>query len=226
MRNKTKIFLGTLLLLLGTLVLLNNAGFLAPHQISLNIFWEFFWPVLFLGVGITLIFDKNFTVGLIFSIIGLAMLISTVLSWDFWSMFWPLILIFLGISMLVKRDKKISINDAAKISGDDKVDDTVIFWGVEKKVTSKNFKGGEINTVFGGYQLDLREAKVSKDNAMLNVNCAFGGVEILVPKDCRIKTNGTGIIGGWVPNIPESKAEKPVLTIQGVVAFGGVEIKG
>lgn len=226
MRNKTKIFLGTLLLLFGSLVLINNAGIFAPYNISFNLFWNFFWPILFLGVGITLIFDKNFTVGLIFSIIGLAMLASSILSWDFWSMFWPLILIFLGVSMLVKKDKKISVNDAAKVSAEDKVDDTVIFWGVEKKVTSKNFKGGEVNTVFGGYQLDLREAKVTKKGAMLNVNCAFGGVEILVPKDCRVKTNGTGIIGGWVPNIPPTEVDEPVLTIQGVVAFGGVEIKG
>jgi predicted membrane protein len=225
MRNKTKIFIGVLLLLVGGLVLLNNVGFLSSYGITLSTFWTFFWPALFLGIGITLIFDKNFTAGVIFSIIGLAILTNRLLNWNFWSTFWPLILIGIGLSVLLRKDREISVNNASKISQDDKVDDTVIFWGVEKKVTSKDFKGGEINTVFGGYQLDLRESKIANEGAELNINCAFGGVEILVPKDCRVVTNGTGILGGWTPNISPSEVEKPVLTIRGVAAFGGVEIK-
>jgi predicted membrane protein len=226
MRNKTKIFIGTLLLILGVALFLNNSGLLLPYTISISTFLSFFGPLLFLGIGVTLIFDKNFTAGVIFSILGLAILASRLLSWDFWSTFWPLILIAVGFSILFRREKKISFNDAASVSAEDDIDDTVLFWGVDKKVTSKDFKGGEINTVFGGYKLDLRKAKISKDDAVLNINCAFGGVEILVPNDCRVITNGTGILGGWVPNIPVNDVEKPVLTIQGVAAFGGVEIKG
>lgn len=225
MRNKTKIFLGVLLLTAGVLVLLNNIGILAPWGISLTTFWDFVWPALFLGVGITLIFDKNFTPGVIFTIIGLAILATRLLDWNFWATFWPLILIGFGVSILFKKDKPLSLNDAAKVSEDERLDDNVLFWGVEKKVTSKKFKGGEINTVFGGYQLDLREAEVAKDGAELNVNCAFGGVEIFVPKNCRVVTNGTGILGGWTPNIKASEVDEPVLTIKGVAAFGGVEIK-
>jgi len=92
-------------------------------------------------------------------------------------------------------------------------------------MTSKNFKGGEVNTVFGGYQLDLRDVKVAKEGAEININCAFGGVEIFVPKDCRVVTNGTGILGGWTPDLKSNEVETPVLTISGVVAFGAVDIK-
>jgi predicted membrane protein len=225
MKNKTKIFLGILLLLTGALILLNNVGFLAPYGITLSTFWTFFWPALFLGIGITLIFDKNFTPGVIFSLVGLAMLASRLLNWNFWSTFWPLILIGIGLSIILRKDKEVSLNSAAKVSNDDTLDDNVLFWGVEKKLTSKNFKGGEINTIFGGYQLDLRDTKIAKDGAELNVNCAFGGVEIFVPKNCRVVTNGTGILGGWTPNIEPSSVDEPLLTIKGVAAFGGVEIK-
>jgi predicted membrane protein len=225
MRSKTKIFIGSLLLLLGVTILLNNIGLLLPYFISANRLWDFFWPVLFLGIGVTLIFDKNFTLGVIFSVIGLAIFSSRLLSWSFWSTFWPLILIFIGFSILLRKEKKVSINDAASVSEEGSIDDTVLFWSVDKKVISKNFKGGDINTVFGGYKLDLREAKISKDDAVINVNCAFGGVEILVPNNCRVVTNGTAILGGWTPNIPATDTEKPVLTIRGVAAFGGVEIK-
>jgi predicted membrane protein len=224
MRNKTKIFIGILLLVVGSLVLVANLG-IFPFTISMAIFWRFFWPALFLGIGITLLFDKNFTAGLIFTVIGLAILATRLLNWGFWSTFWPLILIGVGISILLRRDRHMSLNDAAKESDEAKVDDTVLFWGVDKKIVSKEFKGGEINTVFGGYKLDLREAKIAKDGAELNVNCAFGGVEIFVPDNCRVVTTGTGILGGWTPDIPANKVEEPVLTIKGVAAFGGVEIK-
>ena len=225
MRNKTKILVGVLLLLLGVLVMLNNVGILLPYGITISTFWNFFWPALFLGIGVTLIFDKNFTPGVVFSLIGMAMLVNRFFNWNFWSTFWPLILIAIGISIIFKREKEISLNSSKKVSDEDRVEDNVVFWGVEKKVTSKQFKGGEINTVFGGYQLDLREAKIDKGGAELNVNCAFGGVEVFVPKGCRVITNGTGILGGWSPNLPSNDVKEPILTIKGVAAFGGVEIK-
>jgi predicted membrane protein len=224
MKNKTKIFLGILLLTIGSLILLDNIDLL-PFDISMVTFWKFLWPAIFLGIGITLLFDKNFTPGIIFTIIGLAILATRLLNWSFWATFWPFILIALGLSILLKRDQPISLNDAAKESNEDRLDDNVLFWGVEKKITSKAFKGGEINTVFGSYELDLQDAKIAKEGAELNVNCAFGGVEILVPDNCRVITNGTGILGGWTPNIPTSEVEKPVLTIKGVATFGAVEIK-
>ena len=226
MQNKTKIFLGVLLLAVGGLVLVNNLGIFDPWGITPSLVWMYFWPALFLGLGITLIFDGNNTGGVIFTLIGLAMLANRVLDWSFWSTFWPLILIGIGISTLIGRDRKTSFNNSAKVSDEDSINDNVLFWGVEKSVKSKNFKGGEINTVFGGYKLDLREAKISKDGAVININCAFGGVEILVPDTCRVVTNGTGILGGWDPNIKSNDIKEPTLEIKGVATFGGVEIKG
>lgn len=225
MKNRTKLFIGISLLVLGVLIFLNNTGLLLGYQLNFATLWNYFWPVLFLGIGITLLFDKNFTPAIIFLILGIALLATRILSFNFWSTFWPLIIIFAGISILLRRDKPISVNNAAKTSDEDRLDDTVLFWGVEKKMTSKNFKGGEVNTVFGGYQLDLRDVKVAKEGAEININCAFGGVEIFVPKDCRVVTNGTGILGGWTPDLKSNEVETPVLTISGVVAFGAVDIK-
>jgi predicted membrane protein len=225
MRNKTKIFIGVSLLILGILIFLNNTGLLLDYKLSFAILWDYFWPILFMGIGITLLFDKNFTPGTIFLILSIALLATRILSFNFWSTFWPLIIIFAGVSILLRRDKPVSVNNAAKISDEDRLDDTVLFWGVEKKMTSKNFKGGDVNTVFGGYQLDLRDVKVSEKGAELKINCAFGGVEIFVPKKCRVVTNGTGILGGWTPDLRSNDVEKPVFTISGVVAFGAVDIK-
>lgn len=226
MKNKSKIFFGVFLLTFGGLILLNNLDVLEPLGITVSLIWSFIWPTLFLGLGIIFLFDKNVTPGIFFLMIGSAMLANRLLSWSFWSTFWPLILIGIGLSIILRKDEKLNINNGEKISEEDTIKDNVVFWGVEKKIVSKNFKGGEINTVFGGYQLDLREAKLSKDGAKLNINCAFGGIEVLVSDNYRVKTNGTGILGGWVPNIPSSDVDSPVLEISGVATLGGVEIKG
>ncbi len=58
----------------------------------------------------------------------------------------------------------------------------------------------------------------------LEVDCIFGGVEIIVPSKCKVITNGTGVFGGWSPNI-SNKEDGPTLTISGSAVFGGVEIK-
>ncbi|MHC1716841.1 MAG: LiaF domain-containing protein [Candidatus Dojkabacteria bacterium] len=92
-------------------------------------------------------------------------------------------------------------------------------------MVSNEFKGGEINAIFGGYELDLREATISKDGAKLSVNAVFGGAEVFVPKNCRVVTNGSGVFGGWDPNVKPNDVKNPVLEITGSAVFGGVEIK-
>ncbi len=225
MQNRTKVLFGVILVSIGSLVLVNNLGILDLWGTTLSTMLSYFWPIVFLGLGITFIFDKNFPVGVILSLIGVALLLSRLLSWGFWSTFWPFILIGLGVSILFKKEEKVSINNTKKTSTEDTLNDTVIFWGADKKVESKNFKGGEINTVMGGYKLDLRDVKLSKGGAKLNINCAFGGVEIFVSDNYRVKTNGIGVLGGWSPEMSNNDKKEPILEINGVAAFGAVEIK-
>ncbi|MDY0091004.1 MAG: LiaF-related protein, partial [Flavobacteriaceae bacterium] len=171
-----------------------------------------------------LLIDGNSNGGLILLVVGAVLLSTNLFHWNFFAILWPVLIITIGISILIKNDKG-STNMQKQSSTKDTLNETVVFWGVDKKVKSKEFKGGEINVAFGGCTIDLREAKIAKGGAKLHVNCAFGGVEIFVPKDCRVVTNGTGIFGGWDPKIEESDITEPVLEITGGVAFGGVEIK-
>ncbi|MFA5622721.1 MAG: DUF5668 domain-containing protein [Candidatus Dojkabacteria bacterium] len=224
MKNSTRFIFGVILIVLGILFLAEQIGMFGTFTVSLWSFIWTFWPLLLILLGSKLLIDGNSNGGLILLVVGAVLLSTNLFHWNFFAILWPVLIITIGISILIKNDKG-STNMQKQSSTKDTLNETVVFWGVDKKVKSKEFKGGEINVAFGGCTIDLREAKIAKGGAKLHVNCAFGGVEIFVPKDCRVVTNGTGIFGGWDPKIEESDITEPVLEITGGVAFGGVEIK-
>lgn len=221
-----KFLFGVLIVLFGIVLLFEQTGIIPRLS---RYFWAVvgdLWPLILIFWGAKLLLDKNSLPGMILLFLGVSFLSSNLFNWNFFSLFWPIIIIGIGLSILLQSDqKKSSTNVKEKVSSDEYVKENAIFWSTEKKSTSKGFRGGEINVVFGGVDLDLREAKVSKGGAKIHINCAFGGVDIFVPKDCRVKTDGTGIIGSWQTHLKERDINEPVLEITGGVMFGGVEIK-
>ncbi|PKN02726.1 hypothetical protein CVU76_01680 [Candidatus Dojkabacteria bacterium HGW-Dojkabacteria-1] len=224
MRNSSRFILGVILITLGILFLIEQTGFFGRFSISIwNLVWTF-WPLILIFLGTRLLIERNTNGGLILLVLGVVFLSTNLFQWNFFAVLWPVVIITIGLSILLRREGG-SFNTSTTTTSAGKMNESVVFWGVDKIVNSKEFKGGELNVAFGGIKVDLRDAKISKDGAKLHVNCAFGGVEILVPKDCRVITNGTGILGGWESKVEERKIDEPVLEITGGVAFGGVEIK-
>jgi hypothetical protein len=82
--------------------------------------------------------------------------------------------------------------------------------------------------VFGGVELDFREATFTAHETELYANCLFGGIEITVPEDVAVRVSGVPIFGGFdhgkgdPPNLP---ADAPVLNVKGIAIFGGVDVK-
>jgi len=224
MKNSSKFILGAILILVGIVLLIDQTGFLGRYSISLWSFISKFWPLILIFLGAKLLVDGNNSGGFVLLLLGTVFLSTTLFRWDFFAVLWPVIIIAIGLSILFKKEG-VGINNASSTTKEDLLNDSVVFWGMDKKVSSKNFKGGEVNVVFGGATIDLRGAKIAKEGAKLHINCAFGGVEVIVPKDCRVITNGTGILGGWEPKIADSDVDEPVLEITGSVVLGGVEIK-
>ncbi len=219
--NSGKIIFGTILVALGGLLLIEKIGIFSFDAWTL--IWTY-WPLILVFVGIKLFVEGKNAGGIILTTLGTVMLLTNIFDWNFFSILWPLAIIAIGLSVIFRPEAP-HINTSGHSVNQERIDDTAIFWGIEKKISSKDFKGGEVNAIFGGYELDLRDAKIAKDGATLSVNAIFGGAEITVPKDCRVITNGTGIFGGWSPEIKGNDIKEPVLEITGSAIFGGVEIK-
>ena len=225
MKLTAKIVMGTLLVLLGLLFLLDTSGVLTILHLTIAFLVGLLWPTLLVILGLRLLTaNKSRTAGIFFLVVGVLFILTTIFKWDFFSVFWPVILILIGFSVIF-RNEKIEEFDNQKVYKKDLIKEDLIFWGVDTKVETDSFKGGEINTIFGGGKFDFNNAKIYKDEATLTVNAIFGGIELIVPKDWKVVTNGTGILGGWDDKTSEKDSTVATLNVEGSAIFGGVTIR-
>jgi Domain of unknown function (DUF1707)/Cell wall-active antibiotics response 4TMS YvqF len=82
--------------------------------------------------------------------------------------------------------------------------------------------------VFGGVELDFRDATFTAAETTVYANCLFGGIEITVPDDVVVHVSGVPIFGGYDhgnggPDTYPPNA--PVMHVKGLAIFGGVEVK-
>jgi Domain of unknown function (DUF1707)/Cell wall-active antibiotics response 4TMS YvqF len=82
--------------------------------------------------------------------------------------------------------------------------------------------------VFGGVELDFREAVLPGNEVVLKATAILGGVDVTVPPEMRvIDDGGVAILGGReiTGSTAEVRPDAPVLRIQGTCVLGGIEVK-
>jgi predicted membrane protein len=104
----------------------------------------------------------------------------------------------------------------------DEVDLVASFGPLEYKSTAQAFRGGKVETWFGGGVVDLREARLDPAGATLEVNALFGGGNLIVPEDWKVEASvmGIGGVGDARPRF-EREETAPTLRIEGRTIFGG-----
>lgn len=85
------------------------------------------------------------------------------------------------------------------------------------------FQGCEADAVFGGLDLDLRNATI-EDGAVIEASAIFGGIDIKVPAGVSVKVRRTELFGGAKSHVTNHSGE-PVLYVNALCMFGGVDIK-
>ena len=224
------LFWGVLLTLVGTIFLLDNLGIINGTQLFR------FWPMLLVIAGLFNIVDRDRrSWGFILLVVGAFLQLNQLgLAHFSWAAFWPIILIAVGLLVLWNSLTSRKSPPASPAAGGDPrttVNGAAIFSGLERRVTTQDFRGGHVTAIFGGIELDLSEANIQGDEATLEVNAIFGGAEIRVPNSWQISYSGSPVFGGVedktrVRSSDEVSASKTkVLNITGTVIFGGLEIK-
>jgi predicted membrane protein len=238
----SRIVAGTILVGVGIALLLRNLGFLLPH-------WLFTWPVILILVGIYTGFKHNFknSSWIILIAVGAFFLVSKFIpTLHLEPYFWPLLIIAAGIIYIIKPNKHSWSNwDNNKKLGDapnnswntseeniavDSNDEFAVrsvFSGVKRNIITKNFKRGKITTVFGGAEIDMSQADMTSPS-YINIDVAFGGIEIVVPANWTIQNDVQGVFHGVEDkrynNVVTIDPNK-VLVLKGNCAFGGIEVK-
>ena len=80
----------------------------------------------------------------------------------------------------------------------------------------------------GGIGLDLREATLTAPVTDIYVFALMGGVEIVVPPDVRLETDGFAIMGGFEDQLREPASQDPnvpLIRVHGLAIMGGVEAR-
>ena len=101
-----------------------------------------------------------------------------------------------------------------------------VVYGVGRKINAQNFRGGEATALLGGVKIDLHDAAITAEEAVIDVFAFWGGIEIAVPDGWAVVNRVVAVLGG-----AEDRTRPPVsptakrLVIRGICIMGGVEIK-
>lgn len=227
-----KYILGVIIIAAGFLLLLSNTGFL-PYELRHILFS---WQMLLIGIGIVSLFSsESRTPGTILILIGGVFILPRIfeISFNVMHLFWPVMLIAIGVLILTKRLPRRPWQMGSPRLNDQNMDEGFIheeniFSGGKQRVMHQVFRGGHINCIFGGSEVDLTQATLADGVSELEINTIFGGVTLIVPADWRIQLKMTSIMGGFADKrsyVKESPDPSKVLIIKGSTIFGGGEIK-
>jgi predicted membrane protein len=220
---------GAVLLAVGAIFLLNNFGLIRAWR-----FWQF-WPLILIFAGLVKLADPcRRAWGVVLVVFGALLQLNELGYGHFsWGEMWPLILIAAGAMAMWsalqarKLTHTLSTNNADPRTT---LNESAIFGGVQKRINAKEFRGGQLQSLFGGIEIDLRDADIDGTEAVLHANAIFGGIEIRVPETWYIAARGQGVFGGFTDSTRYSAAidtDKPkkTLIVVGSAVFGGVEIR-
>ena len=229
------VFSGGIIALVGLLILLDNMGIhLASHLYR-------FWPMILILIGIwNLAKQSGRVVGGVLILVGVLFQLDTLGIAHFsWGELWPLAIIGAGVLVMWSslQARKVPKGGSKVVGLDSQTDprttlnEVAIFGGIERRITTQDFQGGYVHAVFGGVELDLRDANMQQDEVKLEINAIFGGVELRIPEAWQVVSRRQAFFGGFVDSTRNYRTDNPAnpprkaLILTGAAVFGGVDIK-
>ncbi len=225
-KTQGRIFWGLLLIVLGVLFLFDQMG-----RLDFGDLVGRFWPVIFILIGVSILLSNNFKnagSGIFFILFGTFFLLMRMRIFDraLWHYIWPVAIIGAGLWILLRPAWRPDKARGSAVTADT-LDIKQVFSGTERTVESQEFRGGQVEVVFGSAEIDLRAARLAGGQATLSLSAVFGAIEVLVPRDWQIVLEGSPVLG----SIESRKAAAPeaartgTLKVQGSAVFGSIEIK-
>lgn len=216
-------WIGFIFILVGIGFFLQQAGI---WQFS-NIFSSG-WPIILIVIGIIQLSNRDnisLIPGILLIAIGGLLFVNKFVEFNVFKFSWPIILIIVGLVFIFSRS---TLKATRPSNSDELLESFSLFSATNIESNSAHFQGGTVTTIFGGAEIDLRDATFPNEGATLELTTIFGGIELRVPENVNIQFSGTPIFGGL-----ENKTRKhvgqsidiPVLTIHCTAIFGGIEVK-
>lgn len=223
-----QLILGAGIVILGCLLFLSNLGFVG-HHIVMKL-----WPLVLVALGAARLINRpegrSVVGGFMLCGLGVILLLHNFDLGRIEDLIGPIIVVAVGILLVnhaLRRQRDVPQHLQAS---EDFLSGSAIFGGVERRLATQDFQGGELTSMFGGFEADLSRAQM-KGSARIDVFVLFGGAELRVPEGWDVSVRATAALGGIEdkthhgPAAAEGQEPRPRLVITGLVLFGGLEIK-
>lgn len=239
-----KVIIGTLLVVLGALLIMFNLDILSGGWKSVI----FSWQMLLILIGLA---SCRFSVlsGLLPIFVGAFFLIPrlapiypsvSLFSDNFVNTYWPVLIIVIGFLFIVQsivwrvcgsRWNAVSKKHSKSIMDkqeDGSIDYEFIFSGAKQVYVEPVFYGGRIRAKFGGIELDLRNTTLPEGVTSLKVEATFGGLTIYAPASWHIVYRNQNTMGGYDDHRKVDAATLDMsrtLEIESNCSFGGFDVR-
>jgi len=248
-RKSRSVLFGLLIVAVGALFLAINLGWLDSGLRQV----VFSWPMVFVVFAIIALATRSYWTALFWTALGTFFLLPRIaavypealpgIDGNFASNYWPVLLILLGIGVILyilfgkKRffwTKMYSADSSDYAWSSSNIEGTngayhrdVMFGGHSDIFLEPVFRGGNIDILFGGVELDLRKTTLPEGDTYLNIDVLFGGVVLNVPEDWVVVSKADALFGGvenkhtQATNADRSRR----LVVKTEALFGGCQIR-
>ncbi|MEV8566667.1 DUF1707 domain-containing protein [Streptomyces sp. NPDC051322] len=101
-----------------------------------------------------------------------------------------------------------------------------VFGGFHRRGTWTVARRFTAFTLFGGGELDLREARFEDREVAIRCFALFGGMGVIVPPDLHCTVSGFGLMGGFGDKASgEGTPGSPRVKVTGFALFGGIGVE-
>jgi hypothetical protein len=234
-------FFGLVLLAMGALFLLDNLDIIEARYV-----WRTFWPLLFIGWGVSRVVSGDHGRFLPWLAIGGgSVLLGRVLfGWDInlARIFWPVVLMALGLHILYRSWRRPATvhasaggPSAADLAGGESgaapdpsssFRDSAFLGSVERRSVSQTFRGGDATAFMGSVAIDLRESRMASNEATVDVSVVMGSIEMRIPRGWTVESRVSALLGSF-EDLTDTPVEMPAnrLVIRGSALMGSVEVR-
>jgi predicted membrane protein len=237
---KSVLIVAVFLLVAGTFLFMSNIGLLPVHNP-----WSF-WPVALVAVGVAKLVDSRTrgerTWSILTMLFGIMFLLVSVGVFHvrLHDGSWPIsiLLIAMGIAGLAKAldaapFRNTPATAAAAGPGSrstDVLNDSVILGSWKRRFETPHFRGGQVQSIFGTAEIDLRGAQISGPewSAGIELFAVFGSIKLRIPDGWKVAVHGAGYLGNFEDKtIPQARVfpDTATLIISGYSIGSSVEIE-
>lgn len=240
------IVVGLIFIIAGIVLIFSNAGWISSGLRRMILSWQ----MLLIAIGLVSLARKQFTQGIILLLIGVFFILPRIGSLGLvpgfewftrfnWGNMWPLALVAVGILIFTKsrRGEFPGAHHRCRPHGhtgrettrfdNGYVDYSMVFSGSDNVFLEPVFRGGTIESVFGGATLDLRKTTLQEGVSYLKVSSVFGGITLFVPAEWNVEVQSESVFGSFKDNRPFTADvdKNSKLIIKAECVFGGGEIR-